>query len=62
MCPLIGLPGNPVAAAVAFLQFARPAILTMLGRRDLELPTVPARLLERVDNRGGRRNYVRVRV
>jgi molybdopterin molybdotransferase len=60
--PLIGLPGNPVAAAVAFVQFARPAILTLLGRRDLDLPTVEARLLARLDNRGGRRHYVRVRV
>ena len=58
--PLIGLPGNPVAAAVAFLQFARPVILTMLGRSDVELPTVSARLLERVENRDGRRHFVRV--
>jgi molybdopterin molybdotransferase len=60
--PLIGLPGNPVAAAVAFVQFARPAILTLLGRHHLDLPTVPARLLAQVESRGGRRHYVRVRV
>jgi len=60
--PLIGLPGNPVAAAVAFLQFARPAIRTLLGHPVLDLPTVPATLLDRIDNRGGRRHFVRVRV
>lgn len=60
--PLLGLPGNPVAAAVAFLQFARPAILTMLGRTDLDLPAVPARLLDRVENRDGRRHFVRVKL
>lgn len=60
--PLIGLPGNPVAAAVAFLQFARPLILTMLGRTDVELPTVAARLLDRVENRDGRRHFVRVQL
>ncbi|HEV2108479.1 MAG TPA: gephyrin-like molybdotransferase Glp, partial [Thermomicrobiales bacterium] len=60
--PLIGLPGNPVAAAVAFAQFVRPAILTMLGRRDITMPTVQARLLDRVENRGGRQHYVRVRI
>jgi len=60
--PLLGLPGNPVAAAVAFEQFARPAIQTMLGVRQPTIPTVPARLLDRVENRGGRRHYVRVRV
>lgn len=60
--PLIGLPGNPVAAAVAFEQFARPAIRRQLGHRDLGIPTVPARLLDRVENPGGRRHFVRVRV
>ena len=38
--PVLGLPGNPVAAAVAFEQFARPAIRKMLGDRCLEIPTV----------------------
>jgi molybdopterin molybdotransferase len=60
--PLLGLPGNPVAVAVTFLQFARPAILTMLGRRDLDLPSVQARMLDPVDNGGGRRHYVRVQL
>lgn len=60
--PLIGLPGNPVAAAVAFLQFARPLILTMLGRIDTELATVSARLHDRIENRDGRRHFVRVRL
>jgi molybdopterin molybdotransferase len=60
--PLLGLPGNPVAAAVSFEQFARPAILTMLGRRDLAIPTIEATLTERLNNRGFRRHYVRARV
>lgn len=60
--PLLGLPGNPVAAAVAFEQFARPALAKMVGRRDVGIPTVPARLTDRVENRGGRRHYARVRV
>jgi molybdopterin molybdotransferase len=60
--PILGLPGNPVAAAVAFEQFARPAIRKMLGDRCLEIPTVLARLSGRIENRGGRRHYVRVAV
>ena len=60
--PLLGLPGNPVAAAVAFEQFARPAIGRMLGRRDLAIPTVPARLRGRIENRGRRRHFARVHV
>lgn len=30
--PLFGLPGNPVSVLVAFEQFARPALETMMGR------------------------------
>lgn len=60
--PLLGLPGNPVAAAVAFEQFARPAIRRMLGRRDVLRPVIQAKTAERIDNGGGRRQYLRVRV
>ena len=60
--PLIGLPGNPAAAAVAFEQFVRPAILTLLGHKDRAIPTIQARLRDRIENRGGRRQFVRVRV
>jgi molybdopterin molybdotransferase len=60
--PLLGLPGNPVAAAVSFLQFARPAMRRMLGYRSISLPRVTATLAETVDNRGSRRHYVRVRL
>lgn len=59
--PLLGLPGNPVAAAVAFEQFGRPAIRKMRGESRLETRTVLARLLDRVENAGGRRQFVRVR-
>ncbi|MCE2529998.1 MAG: molybdopterin molybdotransferase MoeA, partial [Acidimicrobiia bacterium] len=31
--PLLGLPGNPVSVMVAFEQFARPALLQMMGCR-----------------------------
>jgi molybdopterin molybdotransferase len=57
--PLLGLPGNPVAAAVSFEQFGRPAILKMRGERQLDPPTIDATLTEHVDNRGHRRHYVR---
>lgn len=58
--PLLGLPGNPVAAAVSFEQFGRPALLKMLGRQDWAIPTVEATVAERLDNRGQRRHFVRV--
>jgi molybdopterin molybdotransferase len=57
--PLIGLPGNPVSAMVSFEQFARPAILKMLGHHDLEKPSVLAIMDEPLAN-SGRRRFVRV--
>ena len=58
--PLIGLPGNPVAVMVSFEQFARPAILKMLGRDKWRKPSLGATLMEDVKNRSGRRRFVRV--
>ena len=60
--PLLGLPGNPVSAMVAFEVFARPAILTMLGRRNLTRPTVDGVLTGPIHNYDGRRVYARVQV
>jgi len=57
--PVIALPGNPVAAMVAFEQFVRPALLKMMGRSRLFRPTVRATLEEEVANRGERPHLVR---
>lgn len=57
--PLIGLPGNPVSAMVSFEQFARPAILKMLGHTDLSKPSVRAVMDEALTN-SGRRGFIRV--
>ena len=60
--PLLGLPGNPVSAMVAFEMFARPAILTMLGRRNTQRPIVDGVLTGPIRNEDGRRVYARVEV
>ncbi|RME97348.1 MAG: molybdopterin molybdenumtransferase MoeA [Chloroflexi bacterium] len=59
--PLIGLPGNPVAAMVAFEVFARPAILKLAGCANRQKNSVRARLDEEVTN-SGRRHYMRAYV
>jgi molybdopterin molybdotransferase len=59
--PLLGLPGNPVAALVASEVFARPAILKLGGHADWEKPSVRAILDEDVHN-SGRRHFMRARV
>ncbi|MER3543613.1 MAG: molybdopterin molybdenumtransferase MoeA [Chloroflexota bacterium] len=56
--PFLGLPGNPVSAAVAFEVFARPAILKMGGRTALARPRVEAILDEPVRS-DGRESYLR---
>lgn len=45
--PLLGLPGNPVSVMVAFEQFARPALLRMMGCRAQFRAQAGARSAER---------------
>jgi molybdopterin molybdotransferase len=60
--PFIGLPGNPVAAMVAFELFARPAILRMRGFDNLEPLTITAVAEENFANNSDRVSFLRVRV
>src|SRR5262249_28335009 len=60
--PLIGLPGNPVSAAVTFELFARPAIRRMLGAASLFRPQIAAVLDGPDIKREEREHYVRVRL
>lgn len=58
--PHLGFPGNPVSTMVSFELFARPAILKMMGKTNLEKPYVMAYVEDRIANRDGRRVYARV--
>jgi molybdopterin molybdotransferase len=58
--PLLGLPGNPVAATISTDLFARPALLKMQGFTDWSRPTVRARLAQPIRRKDGRRHYLRV--
>ncbi|MBE0479589.1 MAG: molybdopterin molybdotransferase MoeA [Dehalococcoidia bacterium] len=60
--PHLGLPGNPVSSMITFEQFARPAILKMLGRTNYEKPVISAITESPVKNTDGRRIFARVRV
>ncbi len=59
--PLIGLPGNPVAAVAACMVFVRPAIQTLLGEPVTPPFQITARLAEPLHN-SGRRQFVRTRL
>src|SRR5262245_10304870 len=60
--PYFGLPGNPVSVFVSFETFIRPALMKMMGRRQLFRPEVIARLEEDVTGPIGKTQFARVRV
>jgi len=60
--PLLGLPGNPVAAMISFGLFGRPAIRKMMGHTDWGWPATTARLRDAIRRKDGRRHYLRVRL
>ncbi len=60
--PVMGLPGNPVAAFVCALIFARPALSALSGAGwvEPEVRTVPAAFAKR--KKAGRREFLRARL
>src|SRR5579885_3015750 len=60
--PLLGLPGNPVSAAVTFELFGRPVIRKMLGHTRLLHPQIEVVVEDGVGERVMRRHYVRAHV
>jgi len=60
--PVLGLPGNPVAAVVCFLHLARPLILRLAGAAPEALPRYPAIAGFSHRKKLGRREYLRVRL
>jgi molybdopterin molybdotransferase len=57
--PLVGLPGNPVAAALTFAILARPLILRLAGAVEPAPQTFPVATAFAYKKRAGRREYVR---
>ncbi|MEO7021458.1 MAG: gephyrin-like molybdotransferase Glp [Ktedonobacteraceae bacterium] len=60
--PLLGLPGNPVSAAVTFELFGRPVLRKMLGHTRLQRPQIAVVVENGVSDRAARRHYVRAHV
>lgn len=58
----LGLPGNPVASFVAFVQFARPFILRMQGVDQVRPQPLPMRAGFACGHPDGRTEFLRVRV
>ena len=51
--PYFGLPGNPVSVFVSFEVFVRPALMKMMGRKDLLRPEITARLADDISGPEG---------
>jgi len=60
--PLVSLPGNPVAAFVTFVHVARPLMAALAGANLAPPVAVPVRTAFAYRKKGGRREYVRVRL
>ncbi len=59
---IFGLPGNPAAVHICFLEYVRPYILKFLGRKDFLPLELDAKLLDGHRKKPGRLNFVRVSV
>lgn len=60
--PVFSLPGNPVSTMVTFEEFARPALLKMMGHRRVIKPFIKAVLQGEVRKKPGKINFLRVRL
>ncbi|UCE97477.1 MAG: molybdopterin molybdotransferase MoeA [Dehalococcoidia bacterium] len=57
-----GLPGNPVSCMVACELFVRPAVLKMMGKKDLFKSTIEAEIEDSKVNNGKVRTFARAKV
>jgi len=60
--PVIGNPGYPVSAIMAFERFAQPLLYAMLGIEQPKRPTVRARTTRKMASRLGLDEFVRVKL
>jgi molybdopterin molybdotransferase len=60
--PFFGLPGNPVSVFVSFEVFIRPALLKMMGRRDIFRPEIMAVVEDDISGPKEKAQFARVRV
>ena len=52
--PVFALPGNPVATMTLFELLARPALLKMMGHKDLYRPNLPRQTYRSHKEKSGR--------
>ena len=60
--PVFGIPGYPVSAIIAFEQFVRPLIYSMLGQPDMERTTVQVEPTRKIASKLGVEEFLRVKL
>jgi len=60
--PVLGIPGYPVSAIIAFEQFVRPLISMMLGQPDQAVATVDVTPTRKIASKLGVEEFVRVKL
>ena len=60
--PVFALPGNPVSTMLTFEEFAAPALLKMMGHRQMVKPLLPAVLQHEIRKKPGETQLLRVRL
>jgi len=57
-CPILALPGNPTAAAIAFIAFGRPIVTMLAGAQDEQPLTLSLPAGFELEKRGGIRQFL----
>ncbi len=60
--PVFSLPGNPVSTMITFEEFVRPALLKMMGHREVVKPLLKAKLQQAISKKPGRLQLMRVSI
>ncbi|MCA9809232.1 MAG: molybdopterin molybdotransferase MoeA [Candidatus Dadabacteria bacterium] len=56
---VFGLPGNPASSLVCYYEYVRPAIRSMMGKKDIFLGEESAHLLNSVSKKAGKKHFLR---
>lgn len=56
---VFGLPGNPASSLVCYYEYIRPAIRSMMGKKDIFLGEESAHLLNSVSKKAGKKHFLR---
>ena len=60
--PIVGIPGYPVSAIIAFEQFVQPLLCAMQARRELDRPKIQVTPVRKIASKLGVEEFLRVKL